>query len=61
MRTIVDELQLQVSEMFFPRWFEWRTAVTKEFELGLIGEQSVDETIEAMVTEGNKVLATIER
>jgi hypothetical protein len=34
--------------------------VNKEFELGLIGERDADATIEAMVTEGDKILASIE-
>ena len=34
-------------------------AVNKELELGLIGERDADATIEAMVVEGDKVLASI--
>jgi len=60
MQVVVDELPNMVGPFYFPNWLEWFRTANKEFELGLIGERSVDETIEAMVTECNKILANIE-
>lgn len=60
MKVVVDELQEQKGPLFFPNFLEWFNTVNKEYELGLIGERSVDETIKAMVTEGDKVLAKIQ-
>jgi hypothetical protein len=51
------ELDLREGPLFFPGFLEWFQTCNKEFELGLIGERSADETIEAMVTEGDKILA----
>lgn len=60
MQTVIDELVQEVGPKYFPRYLEWHNAVNKEFELGLIGERDADATIEAMVTEGDKILASIE-
>jgi multiple sugar transport system substrate-binding protein len=59
MHIIVDELKNEVGPKYFPRFLEWFNAVNKEFELGLIGERDADATIEAMVAEGDKILASI--
>jgi multiple sugar transport system substrate-binding protein len=59
MHVIIDELKNQVGPKYFPRYLEWHNAVNKEFELGLIGERDADATIEAMVVEGDKILASI--
>jgi multiple sugar transport system substrate-binding protein len=59
MHVVVDELKNQVGPKYFPRFLEWFNAVNKEFELGLIGERDADATIEAMVVEGDKILASI--
>jgi multiple sugar transport system substrate-binding protein len=61
MQVVIDELGQMVGPRFFPSFLEWFNTLNKEYELGLIGERGVDETIEAMVTEGNKVLANIPR
>jgi multiple sugar transport system substrate-binding protein len=58
MHIIIDELKQEVGPKYFPRFLEWFNAVNKEFELGLIGERDADATIEAMVTEGDKILAS---
>ncbi|HRW08828.1 MAG TPA: extracellular solute-binding protein [Caldilineaceae bacterium] len=60
MPIVLDELAQEVGPFYFPNWLEWYRTANKEFELGLIGERDVDATIEAMVTECNKVLANIE-
>ena len=57
MRTIIDELGRQKSPQFFTRYLEWTLASLKQYELGLLGEQSVEDTIKNMVIEGDKVLA----
>jgi ABC-type glycerol-3-phosphate transport system substrate-binding protein len=59
MAVVVEELKNQVGPKYFPRFLEWFNAVNKEFELGLIGERDADATIEAMVVEGDKILASI--
>jgi multiple sugar transport system substrate-binding protein len=59
MKVIIDELKNQVGPKYFPRYLEWHNAINKEFELGLIGERDADATIEAMVVEGDKILASI--
>lgn len=59
MAVVVAELKEQVGPRYFPRFLEWFNVMNKEYELGLIGERSADDTIEAMVVEGDKVLATI--
>lgn len=59
MQFVLNELELQVGPKYFPRYLEWHNAINKEFELGLIGERDADATIEAMVTEGDKILAAI--
>lgn len=56
MEIIPSELDLRQGPLFFPGFLEWFRTCNKEFELGLIGERGVDETIEAMVTEADKVL-----
>ena len=60
MQVVIDELKQEVGPKYFPRFLEWYNAVNKEFELGLIGERSAEDTIEAMVTEGNKILASLQ-
>ena len=60
MQVVIDELKQEVGPKYFPRFLEWYNAVNKKFELGLIGERSADDTIEAMVTEGNKILASLQ-
>lgn len=59
MQVVVDELKTMVGPLYFPNWLEWFQTANKEFELGLIGERGVDETIEAMVVECDKILAKI--
>jgi multiple sugar transport system substrate-binding protein len=59
MHIVIDELKNEVGPRYFPRYLEWHTAILKEFELGLIGERDADATIEAMVVEGDKILASI--
>jgi multiple sugar transport system substrate-binding protein len=61
MPIVIEELKLEPGPKYFPKFLEWFNTMNKEFELGLIGERSADETIEAMVVEGNKVLASIPR
>jgi multiple sugar transport system substrate-binding protein len=61
MQVVIDELEEMVGPRFFPSFLEWFNTLNKEYELGLIGERGVDETIEAMVIEGDKVLANIPR
>jgi hypothetical protein len=58
MAVVIDELKEQRGPRYFPRFLEWFNAVNKEFELGLIGERDADATIEAMVVEGDKILAS---
>lgn len=58
MPVVINELKAQVGPKYFPRFLEWFNAVNKEFELGLIGERDADATIEAMVTQGDKILAS---
>lgn len=60
MPIVIEELKTMVGPFYFPNWLEWYQTANKEFELGLIGERSIDETIEAMVTECDKILAKIE-
>jgi multiple sugar transport system substrate-binding protein len=60
MQTVLDELKQEVGPKYFPKFLEWFNAVNKEFELGLIGEHDADATIEAMCTEGDKILKSIE-
>lgn len=59
MAVVIEELKQQRGPKYFPRFLEWFNAVNKEFELGLIGERDADATIEAMVVEGDKILASI--
>lgn len=58
MEVIPAELDLREGPFFFPGFLEWFNTCNKEFELGLIGERGIDETIEAMVIEGDKILAS---
>ena len=59
MQTVLDELVQMQGPRFFPGFLAWFRALNHEFELGLSGERGVDETIDAMVNEGNKILAEI--
>jgi hypothetical protein len=43
--------------LFFTSFLEWFNVLNKEYERGLIGERSVDDTIKTMVMEGDKILA----
>jgi hypothetical protein len=61
MQIVIDQLTNMVGPFFFLNFVEWWTVAQKEYELGLIGERGVDETIEAMTTACDAVLATIER
>lgn len=57
MQIVVDELKTQEGPLFFPRFLEWYNTVNKEYERGFLGERSVEDTIAAMVAEGDKILA----
>jgi hypothetical protein len=57
MKIVIDELKLMKGPLYFNNFLEWWNTVNKEYERGLIGERSVDDTIKAMVSEGDKILA----
>jgi len=61
MALIPGELDGKEGPFFFPHFLEWFQALNKEFELGLIGERGIDETIAAMVATGDEILAAIPR
>ncbi|MBV7328311.1 hypothetical protein KFU94_08625 [Chloroflexi bacterium TSY] len=61
MQTVLDELVEMKGPFFFPSFLKWFRVVNREYQLGLVGERGIDETIEAMVTEGNKILDTLPR
>ncbi len=61
MELVSAELDLRQGPRFFGGFLEWFRTCNKEFELGLIGERGIDETIEAMVIEGDKILAAQQR
>ena len=58
MELIPAELDFRQGPRFFSGFLDGFNTCNKEFELGMIGERGIDETIEAMVIEGDKILAS---
>ena len=57
MKGVIEELKIQKGPLFFTNFLEWFNVLNKEYERGLIGERSIEDTIKTMVAEGDKILA----
>ncbi|NEE03133.1 ABC transporter substrate-binding protein [Phytoactinopolyspora halotolerans] len=56
MQVVLDNLEQSTGPLYFTQFLNWMQEVRKQFERGLNGDLSPEDTITAMVDGGNKIL-----
>lgn len=56
MQVVLDNLEIAQGPLYFTGFLNWFQAVVKQYERGLTGDLNPDDTVKAMVDEGNKLL-----